>query len=57
MEIVPDGVPVAEIREQRTAPSLRFALVLTTIGVVVIGFYPSLISGLAEAAKTFASGF
>jgi len=57
MNKVPDSVPVAEIREQRTAPSLRFALGLTTAGVIAIGFYPPLVSGIAEAAKTFASGF
>jgi NADH-quinone oxidoreductase subunit N len=54
---VPDHVPVADLREYRTSPSLQFALVLTTIGVVAIGIYPPLVSVLSEATRTFASGF
>jgi NADH-quinone oxidoreductase subunit N len=54
---VPDHVPVADLREYKTAPALQFALVLTTIGVVAIGIYPPLVSALSEATRTFASGF
>ena len=57
MQRVPDDVPVAELREHRTAPALQFALVLTTIGVVVLGIFPSLVAEIGEATKTFASGF
>ncbi len=57
MRAVPDHVPVAELREYRTAPSLQFALVLTAIGVVVLGIFPSLIADIGQATRTIASGF
>ncbi|MCP3973474.1 MAG: NADH-quinone oxidoreductase subunit N [bacterium] len=57
MHKVPDGVPVAELKEHKTAPALQFALILTAIGVIVLGIFPNLIAEIGEATKTFASGF
>lgn len=57
MKQVPANVPVHELRDHRTAPSLQFALILTTIGVIVIGIFPSLVAEIGEATRTFASGF
>jgi len=57
MNPVPETVPVAELREYRTAPSLQFALVLTAIGVIAIGIYPPLVAEIGEATRAFASGF
>jgi len=57
MRPVPDHVPVADLRHHKTAPSLQFALVLTAIGVVLLGIFPSLVAEIGEATRTFASGF
>lgn len=57
MQNVPEEVPVAELRGHKTAPALRFALALTTVGVIVLGIYPPVIARIGEATKAFASGF
>ncbi len=55
---VPDAVPAAELRdlESTLAPSLRFALVLTAVGVVVLGLFPGLAANVGEVATTVAGG-
>jgi len=57
MHRVPDEIPVVQLRDVKTAPALQFALVLTVIGVVVLGIFPSAIAEIGEATRVFASGF
>ncbi len=54
---VPTHVPAAEHRDlgATMAPSLRFALVLTTVGVLLAGFYPPAASFIGEMASTLAA--
>lgn len=56
---VPDSVPSAELRDigSTLSPSLRLALILTAVGVVVIGIYPGIIADAGDVAKTLATGF
>jgi len=56
---VPDLVPANELRGMggKVAPSLQLALVLTAIGVLVLGFFPGLVAEMGAAAGTFATGF
>ncbi len=58
-DVVPDGVPAGELKDlgATIAPSLRLALVLTAVGVLVLGFFPDLIAGAGEVASTVAGGF
>ena len=49
--MIGDGV----LRPGERAPSLQFALVLTLLGTIVFGIFPSLIAEIGDAAKTFAS--
>jgi len=56
---VPQEVPAAELTGlgRAVAPSLRFALVLTAAGVLLLGFFPDVIADAGEVAKTVAAGF
>jgi NADH-quinone oxidoreductase subunit N len=56
---VPASVPAADLKGMgwTVSPPLRLALVLTAIGVLVIGFYPDVIADVGDAAKTVAAGF
>ena len=56
---VPDTIPAAELRGmgRAVAPSLQFALVLTAVGVLVLGIFPNLIADVGDVAKTVAAGF
>ncbi len=56
---VPAAIPAAELRDtdRRIAPSLKLALALTAVLVLVLGFYPEPVGLLSEVSSTFASGF
>ena len=56
---VPTAVPAADLRDtdRSIAPSLKLALALTAVLVVVLGFYPEPVGRLSEVTSTFASGF
>ncbi len=56
---VPASVPAADFKGMgwTVSPPLRLALVLTAIGVLVIGFYPDVIADVGDVAKTVAVGF
>ncbi len=55
---VPDAVPAAELKDtaRTMAPSLRLALTITAVAVLVLGFFPNLIADAGDVAKTVASG-
>jgi len=56
---VPDAIPAGELQGmgRSVAPSLQLALVLTAIGVLVLGIYPDLIADVGDVASTVAGGF
>jgi NADH-quinone oxidoreductase subunit N len=54
---VPEDIRSGELREPDVVPSLRLALGITGIGVVVLGFFPGIISQLSEMTKAFVVGF
>ncbi len=56
---VPPSIPAAELSGlgRSVAPSLQLALVLTAVGVLVLGFYPDLIADVGDVASTVAGGF
>lgn len=55
---VPTWVPAGRLKgvARQVAPSLRFALILTAIGVLAAGFYPPLASTIGEMASLLAAG-
>jgi len=54
---IPEAVPADELRGRPVAPSLRFALGLTAIAVVFLGFYPDAIGRLGQLTTGFVAGF
>ena len=54
---VPDDVPAVELARHRVVPSLRFALGVTVVLVVVLGILPGIVSSLSELTKTFIAAF
>ncbi len=56
MDPVPDQVPAAELEDAPMVPSLRFAMVLTVAGVIVLGVFPGLIAEIGELAKSLVVG-
>jgi NADH-quinone oxidoreductase subunit N len=54
---VPENVLTGEARYATVVPSLKLALGITAIGVVVIGVFPGVISELGEMTKGFVAGF
>ncbi len=56
---VPETIPADELKGMggQVAPSLRLALLLTAIGVLVLGFFPNRIASAGEVASTVAGGF
>ena len=54
---VPEDVLSGEARNDSVVPSLRFALAITAIGVIVIGFFPNILGTFGDMAKTFVAGF
>ena len=54
---VPDDVPAVELAGHRVVPSLRFALGVTVVLVVVLGILPGIVSSLSELTKTFIAAF
>ncbi len=57
MDPVPDRVPAGELEGARMVPSLQFAMVLTVVGVIVLGVFPGLIAEIGDLTKSLASGF
>ncbi|MBA2338336.1 MAG: NADH-quinone oxidoreductase subunit N, partial [Acidimicrobiia bacterium] len=55
---VPTWVPAGRLKgmARQVAPPLRFALILTAIGVLAAGFYPPLASTIGEMASLLAAG-
>ena len=56
-ENVPERVPADELRGILVVPSLRLALGLTAVAVVVIGFFPDVVGGLGDLTTGFVSDF
>lgn len=54
---VPEDVLTGEAKAATVAPSLRLALGITAVGVILIGFFPAIISSLGELTKVFVAGF
>jgi NADH-quinone oxidoreductase subunit N len=54
---VPAEVPADELSRRSVAPSLRFALGVTVVLVVVLGVLPGVVSSLSELTKTFIAAF
>ncbi len=54
---VPEDVLSGEARGDSVAPSLRLALAIAAIGVLVIGFFPGLLSHFGDMTKVFVAGF
>jgi NADH:ubiquinone oxidoreductase subunit 2 (subunit N) len=54
---VPTHIPAGEYRRLgiSVGPSLQFALGLTAVGVVLIGFYPPAAAAIGELASTIAA--
>jgi len=55
---VPTWIPAARLKgmASQVVPSLRFALILTAVGVLVIGFYPPVAATIGELASSLAAG-
>ena len=54
---VPEDVLTGEARSITVVPSLKLALGITAVGVIVIGFFPAIVSELGEMTKVFVAGF
>jgi NADH-quinone oxidoreductase subunit N len=54
---IPEAIPADELREQKVVPSLQFALGLTALAVIVVGFYPDIIARLGDLTTGFVVGF
>lgn len=54
---VPEDVLSGEARSDSIAPTLRLALLITAVGVLVVGVYPPILSALGEMTKDFVAGF
>lgn len=54
---VPEDVLSGEAREDSVGPSLGLALTITAAVVVLVGFFPGILSGLGNMTKGFVAGF
>jgi NADH-quinone oxidoreductase subunit N len=54
---VPEDVLSGEAKSATVVPSLKLALGITAIGVIAIGVFPAIISGIGELTKAFVAGF
>ncbi len=54
---VPEDVLSGEAREDTVSPSLGLALAISAVGVIVVGFFPGILSSLGELTKVFVAGF
>jgi NADH-quinone oxidoreductase subunit N len=54
---VPEDVLSGEAREDSVSPSLGLALTITAVVVVLVGFFPGILSGLGDMTKGFVAGF
>jgi NADH-quinone oxidoreductase subunit N len=54
---VPENVLSGEAKSATVVPSLKLALAITAIGVIAIGIFPAILSGIGELTKVFVAGF
>lgn len=54
---VPENVLSGEARTERVSPSLGLALAIAAAGVILVGFFPSILSELGDMTKVFVAGF
>ncbi|MDJ0960502.1 MAG: NADH-quinone oxidoreductase subunit N [Acidimicrobiia bacterium] len=54
---IPEAIPADELRGRSIVPSLQFALGLTVVAVVLLGFFPDVIARLGDLTTGFVSGF
>jgi NADH-quinone oxidoreductase subunit N len=54
---VPEDVLSGEAKSGVVSPSLKLALGITAVGVIVIGIFPAIVSDLTEMTKVFVAGF
>ena len=54
---VPENVLSGEARSDQVAPTLRLALAISAVGVLVIGFFPGILGTFGDMAKVFVAGF
>ena len=54
---VPENVLSGEARSDTVAPTLRLALALAAVGVLIVGFFPGILGELGEMTKVFVAGF
>ncbi len=54
---IPEAIPADELRGRAIVPSLQFALGLTVVAVVLLGFFPDVIARLGDLTTGFVSGF
>jgi NADH-quinone oxidoreductase subunit N len=54
---VPEDVLSGEAKSATVVPSLKLALGITAIGVVAIGIFPAILSGIGELTKVFVTSF
>jgi NADH-quinone oxidoreductase subunit N len=54
---IPEAIPADELRGRPVVPSLQFALGLTAVAVLLLGFFPDIIARLGDLTTGFVSGF
>jgi NADH-quinone oxidoreductase subunit N len=54
---IPEAIPADELRGRPVVPSLQFALGLTAVAVLLLGFFPDVIARLGDLTTGFVSGF
>ncbi len=54
---IPEAIPADELRGRAIVPSLQFALGLSVVAVVLLGFFPDVIARLGDLTTGFVSGF
>ena len=54
---IPEAVPADDLRGRSVVPSLQFALGITAVAVLVLGFYPDAIARLGQLTTGFVAGF
>ena len=57
MDPAPDTLHLADPARSPNPPSLRLAMSLTAVGVIIFGIFPGVIAGAGELAKTLVWGF
>ncbi len=54
---IPEAIPADELRGRPVVPSLQFALGLTVVAVLLLGFFPDVIAQLGDLTTGFVAGF